>query len=499
MAVAAKGSRWAQRQVLASNALFADLSTDRIAALAEASRLVDYPARKPLYEAGQTIEEAFLLVRGTARRFASDESDDGKMLDIAQAGQLLGLAELFAGERYLVSCQAISDCLVLVIEQRALKTLAGSHASFAHALLKALARAHCTVELDIAGRQAGATGAQKLLDYLVTLAGDEITPAGETTVQFKTSKKMVAARLGMTPETFSRCLRLLTDSGAIAVDGRKIHLQHAALIERSNDASARRLAFPRKSRTNPESGRRSPSSGAVINLCGRQRLLSQRMALAWAMEKQRIASVRSSVRLREARAQFERNLARLQTLGSKRVPADRLAEVGEEWQSFLHLLFEVDTDLPQSGEVFSASEKLLAACDHLTSGAVALAGTPEASYVNLAGRNRLLSQRIVKSMLFEPLLHADDATPAIAQQVRGPSIDEFEKNLTTLRNASQSIPELLAQLDEVEGQWRRLLAILSPDLACVLQRRQLSAISSEGERLLRHLDTAVKLYERLAR
>ncbi len=499
MAVTARGSRWAQRQVLASNALFADLPPERIAALAEACRLVDYPAHSRLYAAGETIGEAFLLVRGSVRRFAASDDEAGKLLDVPQAGQLLGLAELFAGDRYQVSCQAIGDCLVLAIDRQALKMLADSDPLFSRALLAALARAHCRIELDIAGRQAGATGAQKLLDYLVTLAGDELGPAGETTVQLKTSKKLIAARLGMTPETFSRCLRLLTDSGAIVVDGRKIHLQHAALIERSNDASTRPLAFPRKTRGEQESQRRPLSQGAVINLCGRQRLLSQRMAQAWAMEKQRIASVRSAARLREARAQFEHNLARLQPLAPKRIAQECLIEVSKEWRSFLALVFAGGEQVPRPEEIFSASETLLAACDRLTSSAVLLAGTPEAGYVNVAGRNRVLSQRIVKSMLFEPLLQEDDAAADIPQQVRCPSVEEFERNLATLRNGSRAIPELLAQLDAIETQWRRLLAILNPDLASVLQRRQLSMVASEGERLLRHLDTAVKLYERLAR
>ena len=62
-----------------------------------------------------------------------------------------------------------------------------------------------------------------------------------------------------------------------------------------------------------------------------------------------------------------------------------------------------------------------------------------------------------------------------------------------------SIPELSAQLDEVGALWRRFLVVLLADLRHASKERHALAVLAEGDRLLRHVDTAVKLYERLAR
>ncbi|MGZ7274484.1 helix-turn-helix domain-containing protein, partial [Streptococcus pyogenes] len=83
----------------------------------------------------------------------------------------------------------------------------------------------------------GLTGAQRILDYLIELAGGELPIAGETTVELKAKKKILAARMGITPEAFSRSLRELADKGVIVVDKSRIHIQNAALLETAPSAA----------------------------------------------------------------------------------------------------------------------------------------------------------------------------------------------------------------------------------------------------------------------
>jgi hypothetical protein len=81
----------------------------------------------------------------------------------------------------------------------------------------------------------------------------------------------------------------------------------------------------------------------------------------------------------------------------------------------------------------------------------------------------------------------------------GDSWCEFEINLAELKRSRMGVPELDAQLDEITEQWRKFESTVSPNLANANRSRHALAAVAQGERLLRYVDTAVKLYERLAR
>ena len=56
-----------------------------------------------------------------------------------------------------------------------------------------------------------------------------------------------------------------------------------------------------------------------------------------------------------------------------------------------------------------------------------------------------------------------------------------------------------AQLNEITEQWQKFESILSPNLANSKRSQHALAAIAQGERLLRYVDTTVKLYERLAK
>lgn len=117
-----------------------------------------------------------------------------------------------------------------------------------------------------------------------------------------------------------------------------------------------------------------------------------------------------------------------------------------------------------------------------------------AEAINRAGRLRMLSQRIVKLFLFADLATGCDIAALIER-----SAAEFEANLAELLRDGRALPEVVAQLDEVAKQWRRLLGALAPSVDRPRRSQQARLVTAEGKRLLRCVDTVVKLYERLTR
>lgn len=84
----------------------------------------------------------------------------------------------------------------------------------------------------------------------------------------------------------------------IVVDGRNVHIQNAALPDMGSGNTRQRLNFP-ASVCDASPLEKALSSGALVNLCGRLRLLSQRMALTWAALASGVVTSQARIRFRQ--------------------------------------------------------------------------------------------------------------------------------------------------------------------------------------------------------
>ena len=495
MALPVRDPRWAQRELLSHNPLFSGLATTQVDELAGASRLLKLDAHECLFRAGQPIRSAHLLVSGTVKRSTVLAGRREKIIELVQTPQVLALGEIFAISRYACSAKTITPCILVTLDMAKLRALIRQDLDLSWRIIEALARRQCAIEFDVTGYHCGLTGTQRVLDYLIEQAGGCRDLAGESTITLNTSKKIIASRIGMTPESFSRSLRLLTDSGVIVVEGRNVHIQNAALLNTKVGNTNERVNFFRRSNTARARPGKPPSPGALINLCGRPRVLSQRMAIAWALVGQNITPAKAAVKLRQLEIQFVRTLDRLRNGGLPGPLADRLAAVMDVWPRFRQALFGAAPAIASAPLVLELSEEILEAIDHLAREAAMHAAVPAAHYVNIAGRSRMLSQRIGKFFLFREWGVCSDAM----LQRMGDSWCEFEANLAELKRSGMTVPELAAQIKEIAGQWQKFESTLSPKLTNASRSQHALAAIAQGERLLRYVDTTVKLYERLAK
>jgi len=482
-----------QRNLLAASPLLAGLASSHLDALSESSRVLELAAGEELFRAGETIREAHLLFRGSVKRSTpTRKSAAGSLIELIETPQWISPGELFAGRRYHATCTTLSACLLVAIDIHRLRQAVRQDSELSWRLIEDLARRQCALEGDASSHLAGLTGTQRTLDYLLEQAGEQGALAGEKTVLLKASKKTIAARIGMTPESFSRSLRELRDNGLIVVDGRNVHIQRAALLDTASGDSSR-LSFDRKTRGERARPTRSLAPGPLVNACGKLRVLSQRLAIAWGLMASDIAPSRARLRLRQLDDEFAHILDQLAAVDLPPALADDLLAVANLWPAYRAALTP-PADPVEATRLFALSEEVLAAADRLASEAGAASGAPDGITVNIAGRNRMLSQRIGKLFLFTPWQKDEAASEALIAD----SIREFEDNLASLRQSGCKLPELTAQLREVSLQWTRFCNTLLPDLARAGRAPHVRAVMLEGDRLLRHVDTAVKLYERLA-
>jgi len=141
------------------------------------------------------------------------------VVEILGPGMSFGEAVLFMERPYLVTATALADGLLLHVSREALFRELDRDPGLARRMLAGLSmRLHMLMKDMEAMTLHSAT--QRVIGYLTRLDDD----AGDGRVTLPAQKNLVASRLNLTPEYFSRILHELSDEGLIRVDGRAIEI-----------------------------------------------------------------------------------------------------------------------------------------------------------------------------------------------------------------------------------------------------------------------------------
>ncbi|WP_165922920.1 type IV pili methyl-accepting chemotaxis transducer N-terminal domain-containing protein [Sulfurirhabdus autotrophica] len=137
----------------------------------------------------------------------------------------------------------------------------------------------------------------------------------------------------------------------------------------------------------------------AVNLSGRQRMLSQRMVKAYLMLGQGIATDDARTILQKSVDQFEFQLAKLKTFQPTPKVRSTLATLDFEWAKFKPLISATPS---KTGAIalYDANEALQNAAHNVTLAYDDVTIEPLDHLVNLAGRERMLSQRTAKFFLY---------------------------------------------------------------------------------------------------
>lgn len=139
--------------------------------------------------------------------------------DVLGQGALIGLETLTSPHGHATTATAVGVVEALAIPQAALRALLETHPPFALNMLRHINKLSYDHKLEMEHRTQQ-TAAQRVGCFFLRLAG--VPTSGGTAFMLPFDKGLVAARLGMQPETFSRALaKLRADTGLIA-DGAKV-------------------------------------------------------------------------------------------------------------------------------------------------------------------------------------------------------------------------------------------------------------------------------------
>ena len=179
-------------------------------------------AKQTLFEAGQPADNFYLLQRGQIKLFGISADGDEKVLEIIRPGETFAEAIMFMQKKvYPVYSQAIEECDLYSFNMQTFISVLHDSTETCFHLMASMSRLLRARVNDINNLSLHNATYRLVVFLLEQLPQDALQLSA---IHLSTPKSIIASRLSIQPETFSRILKRLTRQGLIEVKGNDVSL-----------------------------------------------------------------------------------------------------------------------------------------------------------------------------------------------------------------------------------------------------------------------------------
>ncbi|HRK25379.1 MAG TPA: Crp/Fnr family transcriptional regulator [Beijerinckiaceae bacterium] len=196
-------------QTVRSSALFAEVDHRVLEGLCGHQHPISYAPRQLIFAQGDQAEGFYLVLDGWVKLFRLSPSGDEAIVGVFTRGESFAEAVFFLGGTYPASAEAASTLRLLRIDAGRFNEAIEAEPGLAATLLGSVVQHTERLFAEIASLKLMSTQ-RRLADFLVQ---QTVPGAATATVVLPYEKALLAARLGMTPESLSRALASLRKLG----------------------------------------------------------------------------------------------------------------------------------------------------------------------------------------------------------------------------------------------------------------------------------------------
>ncbi|MBI1954614.1 MAG: Crp/Fnr family transcriptional regulator [Proteobacteria bacterium] len=223
-------------ETLKKTLLFAGMDDQTIMFFASKSRHKQYNKGEELFAMGDPALNFFFIINGWVKLYRISREGEETIINVFASGETFAEAAVFGPkQRYPVNAQAVEDTIVLEIPRSLFVEKIKENSGFALSILGSIA-AHQHYLIQQIEQLTVKEAPQRLGSFLVHLC----KPGKEKDVEINLpyDKFLIARRLNIQPETFSRALKKLEPYG-VSVKGRVIFIHDVKELATFCDVDSR--------------------------------------------------------------------------------------------------------------------------------------------------------------------------------------------------------------------------------------------------------------------
>lgn len=210
------------RDFLANLPLFREMDPAVIERLALRATEVDARRDTLVCRRGGCCTGVHAVVVGQVKLSVETGRGDEKVIELAGPGMSFGEASMFLGRPHIVSATTLTDCKLLHVEKEAVMDEVRRYPKFAQRMIESLSEHLHKRIMDLESFTLH-SGTERVADYLLNNEScGKLNGAMRFTLPVK--KGIIASRLNLTHEHFSRILHELVDEQLIMVEGRDVRV-----------------------------------------------------------------------------------------------------------------------------------------------------------------------------------------------------------------------------------------------------------------------------------
>ncbi|NGZ06948.1 MAG: Crp/Fnr family transcriptional regulator [Magnetococcales bacterium] len=221
-------------RIFRDTALFGAMTEAQLVRVQRTMRQIHLEENEHLFGAQEVADRFFILLKGRVKLFHLSMNGQEKVLRIMGPGDPIALAVMFMEQQcYPVFAAALTSCDVLAFDNKTfLNILRESPETCFRIMAEMSKRLHGQLaEIRNLSMQSAPV---RLARYLLANKSTGLG-AGVNLVRLDASKRVIASRLSIQPETFSRILGRLVGLNLIEVKGRAIHILDSDALQQFID------------------------------------------------------------------------------------------------------------------------------------------------------------------------------------------------------------------------------------------------------------------------
>jgi CRP-like cAMP-binding protein len=205
------------RKSLKQHHLFSKLTDLQLDKVCQSSQTHQLTEGQLLFNQSDKVTSFYMVLHGKIKLFRMSPDGQEKIIEIVKAGEVFAEALMFTSQTdYPVSSASLSETIVISINAKKFQEMLWDSTATCLLLLgdMSLRLRKLIKEIDTLTLHSGTC---RVASYLIQEMSED-----KKELELDMAKNIIAARLSIKPETFSRIIKSLNNEGVVSINGKKI-------------------------------------------------------------------------------------------------------------------------------------------------------------------------------------------------------------------------------------------------------------------------------------